>query len=200
MPRLRRAGVLQAIAEVKRCWITNRTLFASIDDMLACAVRAGGMGVEMIQVREKDLAARELCELVHRFMAVCPRTRIIVNSRLDVALAVGAHGVHLPGSSPAPSALRAICPLGFLIGVSCHLIDELKAAECEGADYAMLSPVFAPISKSSALAPLGLDALSEACAAVTIPVYALGGITEANSAACVEAGAAGVAGISLFGG
>jgi thiamine-phosphate pyrophosphorylase len=184
---------------VKRCWITNRTLFASIDEMLACATRACAMGVEMIQVREKDLAAGELCELVHRLLTVCPRTRIIVNSRLDVALAVAAHGVHLPGSSPAPSALRAICPPGYLIGVSCHSIDELRAAEREGADYAMLSPVFAPISKASVLPPLGLKALREACAAVTIPVYALGGITEANSAACVEAGAAGVAGISLFG-
>lgn len=166
--------------------------------MLACAGRACGMGVEMIQVREKDLAARALCDLVQRFMAVCPRTRIIVNSRLDVALAAGAHGVHLPGGSAAPAALRAICPPGFLIGVSCHSMDELKAAEQEGADYTMLSPVFAPISKIPALPVLGLGALREACAAVTVPVYALGGITEANSAACVEAGAAGVAGISLF--
>lgn len=183
---------------MKRCWITNRTLFASTDEMLACATRACALGVEMIQVREKDLAARELCELVHRSMAVCPRTRIIVNSRLDVALAAGAHGVHLPGGSPAPSTFRAICRPEFLIGVSCHSIDELNAAEHEGADYAMLSPVFAPISKSTTLPPLGLDALREACAAVQIPVYALGGITEANAAACVEAGAAGVAGISLY--
>ena len=89
---------------MKRCWITDRKLFASAGGMLACATRACAMGVEMIQVREKDLPGRELCELVHRFLAVCPRTRILVNSRLDVALAAGAHGVHLPGSSPAPAA------------------------------------------------------------------------------------------------
>lgn len=166
--------------------------------MLGCAARACAMGVEMIQVREKDLAARELYELVHRFLSVCPRTRIIVNSRLDVALAAGAHGVHLPGCSPAPSALRAICRPGFLIGVSCHTVDELKAAEREGADYAMLAPVFTPISKASALPPLGLDVLRRGCASVAIPVHALGGITAANAAACIEAGAAGVAGISLF--
>jgi thiamine-phosphate pyrophosphorylase len=183
---------------VKRCWITNRALFASIDELLDCAARVGCAGVEMIQVREKDLAARDLYDLVRRFLAVCPRTRIIVNSRLDVALAAGAHGVHLPGCSPAPAALRAICPPGFLIGVSCHSIEELKAAEREGADYAMLAPVFKPISKSQALPPLGLDVLRRGCASVSIPVHALGGITAANAGACIEAGAAGVAGISLF--
>lgn len=166
--------------------------------MLACAARAPAAGIEMIQVREKDLPARALSDLVQRFMVVCPQTKIIVNSRLDVVLAVGGHGVHLPGGSPAPRDLRPVCPPGFLIGISCHSVDELKAAEREGADYAMLAPVFAPISKAPALPPLGLGALREACAAVAIPVYALGGITEANSAACVEAGAAGVAGISLF--
>jgi thiamine-phosphate pyrophosphorylase len=183
---------------VKRCWITNRNLFASIDEMLDCAASACAQGAEMIQVREKDLQAGELCDLVQRFMIVCPQTRIIVNSRLDVALASGAHGLHLPGSSVSPLALRGICPAEFLIGVSCHSVEDLKAAELEGADYAMLAPVFAPISKTSDLPPLGLDLLREACASVAIPVYALGGITADNAAACIQAGAAGVAGISLF--
>lgn len=183
---------------MKRCWITNRTLFASLDELLASAVRACAIGVEMIQVREKDLPAAQLCELVHRFLVVCPQTRIVVNSRLDVALALGAQGVHLPGSSASPVALRAICPPRFLIGVSCHSIEEVRAAEREGADYAMLAPVFAPISKASDLPPLGLAVLREVCASVAIPVYALGGITGENSTACIEAGAAGVAGISLF--
>lgn len=198
MPRLRRAGILQAAAEVKRCWITNRNLFASIDEMLVRAERACAAKVEMIQVREKDLPAGELCDLVSRFMIACPQTRIIVNTRLDVALALGAHGLHLPGSSASPQALRTICPPGFLIGVSCHSVEDLKAAEREGADYAVLSPVFAPISKASDLPPLGLTGLREACNSVAVPIYALGGITDENSMSCIEAGAAGVAGISLF--
>ncbi len=153
----------------------------------------------MIQVREKDLSARDLCDLVRRFLAICPQARIIVNSRLDVALALNAHGVHLPAGSPPPSALRPVCPPHFLIGVSCHSIDELQAAALDGADYAFLAPIFPPISKPSSLPPLGLDTLARACKSVSIPVHALGGITESNAGACIEAGAAGVAGISLFG-
>ncbi len=166
--------------------------------MMECSVRACSGGVSMIQVREKDLPARDLCDLVHRFLVICPQTRIIVNSRLDIALALRAHGVHLPAGSPPPSALRQACPPHFLIGVSCHSIDELQMAAVDGADYAFLAPIFHPISKISPLPPLGLDTLARACASVSIPVYALGGITELNAEACVEAGAAGVAGISLF--
>ncbi len=166
--------------------------------MLECAAGACDAGVSMIQVREKDLSTRELCDLVHRFLVVCPQTRVIVNSRLDAALALKAHGVHLPSGSAPPSALRPICPSHFLIGVSCHSVEDLRNAALDGADYAFLSPVFSPISKTSPLPPLGLDALAEACRAVSIPVYALGGICESNAEACIEAGAAGVAGISLF--
>jgi len=183
---------------VNRCWITNRALFASLDTLLDCAALASAAGVSMIQIREKDLPARQLCELVQRFLTVCPQTRIIVNSRLDAALACGAHGLHLPGDAPPPSAFRPICPPRFLIGVSCHSAVELQAAEREGADYAFLSPVFPPISKQSTLPPLGLDTLARACRRVSIPVYALGGITAENAPACIDAGAAGVAGISLF--
>ncbi len=183
---------------MKRCWITNRALFPSLDALLECAARACTAGVSMIQVREKDLPTRDLCDLVHHFLAVCPQTRIIVNSRLDVALSLRAHGVHLPGGSPPPSALRRVCPPRFLIGVSCHSIDDLRAATLDGADYAFLSPIFSPISKTSPLPPLGLDILARACASVSIPVYALGGITELNAEACIKAGASGVAGISLF--
>lgn len=183
---------------MKRCWITNRSLFRSIDALLDCACRAEAAGVSMIQVREKDLPARQLTDLVHRLLVVCPNTPVIVNSRLDVALSCGAHGLHLPAESPPPSAFRPICPPGFVIGVSCHSTAGLRKAELEGADYAFISPVFPPISKQSPLPPLGLDALEEACRQVSIPVYALGGITNENARSCIEAGAAGVAGISLF--
>jgi thiamine-phosphate diphosphorylase len=117
---------------------------------------------------------------------------------VDVALAAGAGGVHLPADSPAPGRWRAQAPAGFRIGVSCHSVEEVRQAEAEGADYAMFGPVFPPLSKPAGVEPKGLDALARAAAAVRIPVLALGGVTLGNSAACVSAGAAGVAGISLF--
>ncbi len=85
-----------------------------------------------------------------------------------------------------------------MIGVSCHRMEELLAAEREGADFAVFSPVFQPISKGSYLPPVGLDALRRATRSVNIPVYALGGIDKSNAASCIAAGAVGVAGISLF--
>ena len=183
---------------MKRCWITNRKLFASTEEMVAKAAAASGLS--MVQVREKDLSARSLIEIVRLFLESMPGTPIIVNTRLDVALAARAQGVHLPDGSPPPESLRRICPPGFLIGVSCHSIEGLTAAGSEGADYAFLAPVFEPLSKESTLPPLGLDYLARACRASNIPVYALGGISRANEDQCLAAGAAGVGGISLLSG
>jgi len=93
--------------------------------------------------------------------------------------------------------VRSIAPAGFLIGVSCHTVEELVRAEREGADFAVYGPVFATASHPGA-APVGLEALATAVRAMRIPIYALGGVTEANAPLCITAGAAGVAGISLF--
>jgi len=166
-----------------------------ITDSLDVAGHAARDGVEMIQIRAKQLSTRDLMELARGAVAI-PSARVLVNTRTDVALACGAHGVHLPAGSMAPSTVRRIAPADFLIGVSCHSIDELRAAENEGADFAVYGPVFASITKS--VVPIGIEALRLAASSVRLPVYALGGVTAANAPLCLEAGAAGVAGISLF--
>ena len=167
-----------------------------ITDSPEVAARAAREGVEMIQIRAKQLSARALAELVRSALVNAAESKILVNTRADIALACGAHGVHLPAASMSPADVRRISPAGFLIGVSCHTIDELRAAEREGADFAVYGPLFPSVTK--ALTPIGLDAFREAASSVRFPVYALGGVTRENAGACIQAGAAGIAGISLF--
>jgi len=166
-----------------------------ITDSIDVVRRASLKGASMIQIRAKDLPARALADLVRAALALtrCP---ILVNTRMDVALACGAQGVHLPSHSIAPSAIRRIAPPDFLIGVSCHSIQELRASENEGADFAVFGPVFESPTKS--VHPVGLDALRDAAASVHIPVFALGGVNKDNESLCLQAGAAGIAGISFF--
>jgi thiamine-phosphate pyrophosphorylase len=166
-----------------------------ITDSIEVARRAAADGVEMIQIRAKELCARELAQLVKGAVAFAG-SRILVNTRADVALACGAQGVHLPAGSIAPHTLRKVTPPGFLIGVSCHTAAELEAAEREGADFAVFGPVFTSVTKP--VTPLGIQTLHAAVQRIKMPVYALGGVTRQNAPLCLEAGAAGIAGIALF--
>jgi len=185
---------------VIRCYITHSQTLAS-GSLLDAIARNLTDGVNWIQIREKDLSARALFELVEAAVKL-PNpngSRIIVNTRVDVALATGADGAHLPAGSPAARFWRRPGFLSdFLIGVSCHSVEEVRRAEAEGADYALFGPVFPPRSKTARAEPRGLEELRRATAAVRIPVLALGGVTRENSAACVLAGAAGIAGITIF--
>jgi thiamine-phosphate pyrophosphorylase len=178
---------------IRRYYITDRHSAGGVEALLRHIERANA---DAVQVREKDLPARQLAELVRR--ALKTGKRVLVNSRMDVALACGAHGVHLPGGSIAPSTLRTIAPAGFLIGVSTHSVAEARRAEEEGADFVVFSPVFDPLSKAAYGPAQGLTRLAEAAGAVAIPVLALGGVTEENAPECLDAGASGIAGISLF--
>jgi thiamine-phosphate pyrophosphorylase len=171
----------------------------SLDDTLDTIHRSAAAGVDWIQVREKHLPARELARWTTAILeAAAGRAKVLVNTRVDVALACGAAGVHLPAGAPPPSAWRGLVLSGFLVGVSCHTVEEVRESEQNGADFAVFAPVFAPLSKRSALPPHGLARLAEAARAVRIPVLALGGITWESAPLCLEAGAAGIAGITLF--
>jgi len=197
------------------CYVTDRHLLNnddSLNDLLNRIERAPAAGIDWIQIREKDLTARGLVDFTRRAIAVCHREasqhqirapQIIVNDRIDVALAAGAAGVHLTGASvPVAEAIRWLrsgnAPGNFCVGVSCHSLAGVIAAESAGASYVFFGPVFETPSKASFGEPQGLERLSEVCSALRIPVLAIGGLTVTNAAACVRAGASGVAAVRLF--
>ncbi len=157
-------------------------------------------GIDFIQVREKDLRDCELFQLTSQVVASARMTtcRVLVNGRADVAIAAGAHGVHLPASGLHPGDLRTWLPDGFLVGVSVHSVSEAVTAWASGADYVLAGPVFATPSKAGMGLPLGLKGLREICCSVPLPVLGLGGIDAGSVKAVLDAGAAGVAAIRLF--
>jgi thiamine-phosphate pyrophosphorylase len=176
-------------------------LISVCESALQAAATVAGPGAVAVQLREKDLPARELYDLALKLRALCGAfgAPLLINDRIDVAIAVGADGVHLPADSFAIADARRLLGPSRLIGVSTHEVGEIRAAASGGADFAVYGPVYAPLSKDSYGPPRGVAALRAACrAAAGMPVYALGGIT-AERVAELE-GVAGVAAIgAIFG-
>ena len=165
---------------------------------------AAAAGVDWIQLREKDLAARDCAKLTRAALQLrsASSTKILINDRLDVAIAEQAAGVHLGENSLPIAEVRRLLnssaehtSFQFLIGVSCHSVASARAAASSGAGYIFFGPVFPTPSKAAFGPPQGLLRLAEVCRAVTIPVLAIGGITLQNAAACADSGAAGIAAV-----
>lgn len=187
--------------------ITDRS--RTLDRPLTEVVRAAlDGGVRMVQLREKDMGGRELFELAGELRALTNQygARLLINDRIDVALAVGADGVHLGNKSiSVQDARRAVeasslisDPSSFIIGVSTHSIEEALVAQSDGADLLTFGPVHFTPSKASYGGPVGIDRLKEAADTVKLPIYALGGINRGNVGAVMNAGACGVSMISAI--
>jgi thiamine-phosphate pyrophosphorylase len=153
-------------------------------------------GCAAVQIREKDLPTRDLMVLAHEVLAVTRRlgAPLVINDRVDVAVAVGADGVHLPTSGMPPEAARQLVGWARFIGASTHTEAEARAAQAGGCDFVTYGPVFPTPSKANLGQPVGLGALQATAAAVPgFPLFALGGITPDNALSCRQAGATGLA-------
>ena len=186
------------VSDRRRLVPADAPLDASRRCLVAQARHACSAGVDLIQIRERDLDAAELARLVGDVLAITrgTPTRVVVNDRLDVALACGAHGVHLRGDSIPVEAARRLAPAGFLIGRSVHRVDE--AMRATGADYLIAGTVFTTTSKPAGQPLLGADGLRSIVRASDVPVLAIGGITEDRIDQIAGAGAMGFAAIGLF--
>jgi thiamine-phosphate pyrophosphorylase len=180
-------------------YITARRQLTGIS-LDSCIRRALKWGVDFVQIREKDLDDRSLFELTRRVVHLAhgSKSRILVNGRVDIALAAGADGVHLPSDSFRVSEIRPWSSNNFLIGVSVHSQKEIQRAHEDGADYVLVGHLFETPSKSGYGNPLGLEFLRNACTRTPIPVFGLGGIRPDRIESVLNAGAVGVAGISFF--
>ena len=196
------------------CYVTDRhslpgvTLEKSVAALLKKIGQVADAGVDWVQIREKDLCGKELARLVREAIRITReaspqasrRARILVNDRIDVAIAEGAGGAHLGEKSLPVAEAKRLSPAAedFLLGVSCHSVEAAQAAAAGGADYIFFGPVFPTPSKAAYGEPQGLEHLAQVCQAAAVPVLAIGGITLENAESCLAAGAAGIAAIRLF--
>jgi thiamine-phosphate pyrophosphorylase len=203
------------------CYVTDRQSLAGESAqvkkqaLLALIEAFAEAGLDWIQIREKECSGQELAAFTSEAQRRAaesstgsePPLKIIVNDRLDVVIANRSDGVHLGEKSlPAAETKRLLRnslpgqqPLNeILVGVSCHSVEAAQDAARDGADYIFFGPVFATPSKAAFGPPQGLERLAEACASVSIPVLAIGGITLESAASCLASGASGIAAIHLF--
>ena len=163
--------------------------------LIARAAAAVHGGATCIQLRLKDVSARDLSALAHELVRSVG-VPVIVNDRADVAIAAGAAGVHLGADDIPPSAVRKFAPEGFIIGSSVGTDEEVRGSR--GADYVGIGPVFSTSSKKNAGAAIGASEFKRLAVATGLPAVAIGGITAANARSAIDAGAAGVAAIAFI--
>ena len=184
--------------------VSGRLSAAERDGLVGLAAEWTALGVEFVQLREKDLGREDLTELAVAMMGAigssAERPRLLVNAgakgAAEAARTAGAAGIHLPGRWIAEQV--GMARIAGMVSVGCHSVGEVAVARVAGADLALLSPIF-PTESHPEARPLGLETLTEAVqSARKMPVFALGGVNQENAALCLEAGAAGVAGIRTF--
>ncbi len=203
------------------CYVTDRhsLRIANPADSLPALIQkieeVVAAGIDWVQIREKDLPARELASLTRQALRIAAKysvnrsspIRVLLNDRLDVAIAERADGIHLGEKSLPVGETRTLIKSAvlkqtigelFMIGASCHSIEAAQAAERDGANYIFFGPIFATPSKERFGAPQGVDCLAQICHVISIPVLAIGGITLENANSCIAAGATGIAAIRLF--
>lgn len=178
--------------------ITDRKLVRPDQDFFAVLEQLLVAGVRMMQLREKDLPAQQLYAMAQRLRAITQHHNclLLINDRVDIALAVNADGVHLRSSSLSPAVARTLLGRDKLIGVSTHCAEEVSTASRQGADFVTFGPVFYTPSKAGYGAPKGITVLQDICRSAPLPVYALGGLTLTNTPAIMTTGVHGVAVIS----
>jgi thiamine-phosphate pyrophosphorylase len=179
--------------------VTARTAGQDLAALVRRAIGGLPRGSVAVQLREKDQGGRDLLALARALEAICgPADQpLVVNDRLDVAVAAGAAGAHLPSAGVPPADARRFLGPRALVGVSCHSPEEVARAKAGGADFATFGPVFETPSKRDYGPPVGLARLAEA-ARLGLPLYGLGGVDAANAGQVVAAGAHGVAAIRAW--
>ncbi|MGH9494029.1 MAG: thiamine phosphate synthase [Candidatus Sulfotelmatobacter sp.] len=200
------------------CYVTDSQSLGLSDrrsHLLAKIEAAVGVGVDWVQIREKEMPARHLLAIARAAVRMTnlkrptsdekdrPESLVLVNDRLDVALATEAAGLHLARESLQARDViswrrREMTASDFMVGLSCHTIDELRQAENAGVDYAFFGPIFDTPAKRHFGPPLGIEKLAAACQATRLRVIAVGGVTLENSAECLDAGGGGIAAIRMF--
>lgn len=202
IPKLQAAGFphFHTPVDFRLYLVTDGKLFPCSNLLFAAVKKAMEGGARAVQLREKELATRKLLDMAYRMreLTLKYKARLLINDRVDIALAVEADGVHIGQAGIPVRAVRGMVRDRFLIGASTHSIDEALKAEQEGADFITLGPVYETPSKLKYGRPVGLRTLGAVTGRVSVPVFAIGGITAGRARAVRKSGAYGAAVISAI--